>query len=467
MGTPIRRSHALAQTLKVPTCSGRASGHFAGIASTCSGGTVVGWMRVAVTEAPLGEAEGESRWRRTLRAFEHRNFRLYFFGQLLSQVGTWMQSVAQAWLVLEIAPSPVALGTVTALQFLPITFGSFFASVVADRFPKRTVLLWTQGAALVQALLLTVLAATGRAELWHVYVLALALGCINAVEAPTRQAFVMDLVGREHLVNAVALNGAVHHGSRLVGPAVAGVAIAVWGVAVSFGLNALSFLAVLTALVLMRPSEMAVSQRPARRGPLLAELLEGLRFVRGERELAALGIALAGLGIFGFNYLTVVPLFATRGLGLSSAGFGVLSASVGVGALLASVVMAGAGRQSYGRAMLAAACFGLLLMASALAQGLPMAMLLVGAFGGSGTWFSQAANSLLQLRAPEALRGRVMGLYTTVVMGATPLGALLTSLLADMVGIRWTMIAWGGVCLLTTGLSVAYARGQGGRAAGR
>src|SRR5579884_4160877 len=183
-------------------------------------------------------AEQAPRLRRTLRAFESYNFRLFWFGQLVSQCGTWMQSVAQAWLVLDIARSPVALGTVTALQFLPITCGSFFASVLVDRVPKRRLLLLTQSAALLQATLLAVLTATEQVQLWELYLLALLLGCVNALDAPTGQAFLFELVDREYVVNAVALRSAVMNSARLVGPALGGLAIAAWGVATCFGLNA-------------------------------------------------------------------------------------------------------------------------------------------------------------------------------------------------------------------------------------
>ena len=197
------------------------------------------------------------RLERTLRAFHNHNFRLFWFGQLISQSGTWMQSTAQAWLVLQIAHSPLALGTVTALQFLPITCGSFFASVFVDRLPKRRLLMCTQSAALIQAGALAALSATGLIQLWHVYLLALMLGCINALDAPTRQSFVMELVGRDMVVNAVGLNSAIQSGSRLIGPAIGGLVIAGWGLTVCFTANAASFLAVLLGLALTSSAENA------------------------------------------------------------------------------------------------------------------------------------------------------------------------------------------------------------------
>ncbi|HLQ33443.1 MAG TPA: MFS transporter, partial [Chloroflexota bacterium] len=352
-------------------------------------------------------AERGTRLQRTLRAFHNYNFRLFWFGQLVSQCGTWMQSVAQAWLVLQIAHSPVALGTVTALQFLPITLGSFFASLLVDRLPKRRLLLITQSAALTQATILAVLALSGHIQLWHVYLLALFLGCVNALDAPTRQSFVMDLVGRETLVNAVGLNSAIMNSARLFGPALGGIVIAAWGVSVCFTLNAVSFLAVLVALTLMRPAEFHTQRypRPPQRerarervpgNAVFAELAEGVRFVWGDPELAGLIIVLAGLGIFGFNYSTMIPLFATDGLQLGPEGFGLLSAGVGVGALAAAVGLAGSGRPSYRAILIAAVTFSLLLSAASLAQWFPLAWLLVAAFSFTASLFTMSSNSTLQ-----------------------------------------------------------------------
>src|SRR5579884_658167 len=408
-------------------------------------------------------AEQAPRLRRTLRAFESYNFRLFWFGQLVSQCGTWMQSVAQAWLVLDIARSPLSLGTLTALQFLPITCGSFFASVLVDRVPKRRLLMFTQSSALAQAAALALLAATGHIQLWHVYLLALLLGCVNALDAPTRQSFVMELVGREALVNAVGLNSAIMNSARLFGPALGGVVIAAWGVAACFAINAVSYLAVLIALALMRLS----SPSPRREGAgervhFFADLSDAVRFVFSHRDLAGLTVMLAGLGVFGFNYSTVIPLFATQGLQLGPEGFGVLSAGVGVGALAAAVTMAGAARPAYRGIVLAGSAFSLLLAAAALAGWFPLALVLVAAFSGAGTLFTMSSNTTLQLRSPDALRGRVMGLYTTLVMGATPLGALCTGLLAKAAGIRVTMLTWAGVCLLAIALGLALSQRRAG-----
>ena len=395
-------------------------------------------------EAPRG-----TRLQRTLRAFHNYNFRLFWFGQLISQIGTWMQSVAQAWLVLQIAHSPVALGTVTALQFLPILCGSLFASVLTDRIPKRKLLLVTQSLALTQAAVLALLAGSGHIQLWHLYALALFLGCVTALDAPTRQSFVVELVGRENVVNAVGLNSAIMSSARLFGPALGGVVIAAWGTSVCFTVNAISFLAVLISLVLMRPAEFqAVAPRSRPAGRMASELAEGLRFVFRDAELAGIVIAVAGLGTFGFNYATMIPLLASDALHLGPQGFGLLSAGVGVGALASALGMAGSERPTYRRILLAAVSFGILQLATGFAYWFALAFVLVAAFAACGSLFSMSANSTLQLRTPDELRGRVMGLYTMLSMGATPVGALLTGALASAVGIRLTMVTWGSLCLL-------------------
>jgi len=298
--------------------------------------------------------------------------------------------------------------------------------------------------------------------------LALFLGGINALDAPTRQSFVMEIVGRDSLVNAVGLNSAIMSSSRLLGPALGGLIIAAWGVPVCFAINAASFLAVLVALSLMRPAEFHVSARqerpPAR---ILTDLSEALRFVFINPELAGLVAVLATLGTFGFNYSTMIPLFATGALSLGPDGFGLLSAGVGVGALTAALALAGAGRPAYHRVLLAGASFGLLLAAASLAPWFSLAVVLVAAFSCCGSLFSMSSNSMLQIQSPDVLRGRVMGLYTTVVMGATPLGALLTGLLAKAIGIRPTMLTWGGICLFAALLGLLFSRLAASREAAR
>jgi MFS family permease len=407
--------------------------------------------------AALG-GPADSRLRRTLGAFRNYNFRLYFSGQLISQVGAWMQKIGQAWLVLQITHSPIALGTVAALQFLPILCGSLFASVLVDRVPKHRLLLVTQTLALVQAVVLAGLTVTGYIQLWHIYLLALFLGIVNALDSPARLAFIMELVGRENVVNAVGLNSAMNNGARLFGPALAGVTIAIWGVGNCFVLNAISFLAVVIGLALMRPAEFqAVPERAEQRKNVASEMGEGLRYIWGRPELVMVTISMAGLGTFGYNYNTVVPLLAESALHLGPDGFGLLMTAVGLGALIGAIGVASGGRRPSSRRLLVAgAGFALAQVAVSVAPGFASAFALLAVMALCSMLFATSSNSILQLGSPDHLRGRVMGIYSTLLVGTTPIGSMLTGFMAAAFGIRETMATWGTLCLLIVGLAALY-----------
>ncbi|MEO6196722.1 MAG: MFS transporter, partial [Dehalococcoidia bacterium] len=242
------------------------------------------------------------------RAFHHRNYRLFYAGQSASLIGTWMQTIAQAWLVLELTDSEVALGVVTMLQFLPITLFVLFAGVIADRVPKRNFLFATQLLAMLQATVLAVLVLTGSVELWHVYVLALVLGLSNAFDLPTRQAFVSEIVGREDLINAVSLNSGMFNGARLIGPAIGGFIISVAGVEAVFALNAFSYTFILASLAAIRIDELYTSDRPPARGNPLSELREGISYAFRTPATLLVIILVALVGMFGYNFTVILPL---------------------------------------------------------------------------------------------------------------------------------------------------------------
>jgi MFS family permease len=392
-----------------------------------------------------------------LAAFRSYNFRLFFVGQLVSQAGSWMQKVGQAWLVLELTHSPFALGTVVSLQALPILCGTLFAGVIVDRVPKHRLLLITQSLALVQASLLAWLTASGNIQLWQIYVLAVFLGFINAFDNPGRLAFLMELVGRDKVVNAVGLSSAVENGARLLGPAFAGVIIAVWGVGVCFGLNAISFLAVVTALLCMRRADflaLPTAQRAHRR--IVAQLGEGLRFVFGVRELVTVLIVLAGIGCFGYNFNTIVPLLAEQGLHLGADGFGLLMSAVGTGAVVGAVVVSSLGPPTHKRILIAGLGFAAVEFSLAGTPVFATAFIQLALMAFCGMVFSTSCNSMLQLGSPNELRGRVMGLYTMAMAGTSPIGALLTGTLTAAFGIRATLAAWGSMCALATLCAIAY-----------
>src|SRR5437762_13115389 len=262
-----------------------------------------------------------------LRALNHRDFRVFWTGQLVSLVGTWMQSVAQSWLVLQLSDSPLKLGLIGTFQFAPVLLFSVVAGAIADRLPKRRLILATQTALCLQALALTALVWTGHVRYWHVAVLALLLGCANVIDMPTRQAFVVEMVGRGDLVNAVALNSAAFNGARIVGPAVAGLLIARFGLAPAFLLNGLSFLVVLGALLLVRAEG---APRPRAGTTMGEEVLEGLRYALGTPRIALMLSLVLVVSLFVFNFTVLVPLLTLSALGLGAEGVGFLMAALGV-----------------------------------------------------------------------------------------------------------------------------------------
>jgi len=386
--------------------------------------------------------EEEQQARGLLRAFialRHRNFRLFWFGQLISLIGTWMQTTAQAWLVLELTHSAWWLGVVGALQFLPVLFLALFGGVLADRLPKRTVLLFTQSSAMLLAFILWILVATGAVHLWHVLILASLLGLTNALDMPTRQAFVVEMVGREDLPNAVALNSSLFNMARILGPGLGGILIAWLGVAPLFLLNGISFIAVIIGLSMIDMHQLHAQvrrealQHGTRRPGTLKSLREGLAYVRNTPSVL-LVIAVVGIvSLFGINFNVVLPLFATDVLHAGSQGFGFISATFGLGSLLSALWLAwGNNRPSMSRLLTGAIAFGILEALFALSHQYLLSLVLIAGVGFAQIAFSALANTTLQTVTPDHLRGRVMSVYMMVFAGSTPLGNLFTGGLAHL-----------------------------------
>jgi MFS family permease len=394
--------------------------------------------------------------KKTFSSLANRNFRLFWTGQLVSQVGTWMQNVGQAWLVLQITHSSIALGTVTALQTLPILFTVLFAGVVVDRLPKRELLYVTQTVSLLQAAVLAVLTATGQVQVWHIYVLAALLGLVNAFDQPTRQAFVVELVGREELVNAVGLNAAQYSSARLVGPALAGLAIATFGVVFCFSLNAISFLAVLISLAFLRSSEFRRVEYRPRRAPVVAELREGVRFLLSKRELTIALIVLLGNGAFVYSTSTIIPLIAEDALHVGASEFGLLVSAVGLGSLFAALIFASRARSSQSTFLIAAACFGTLYLFLAFVSWFVLAFIVLALVGAAIQVFGTSVNALLQLNSPDHLRGRVMSVFTLLTNGIQPVGSLLNGVVTAAAGVRWTIAIEATICLTALFAALAY-----------
>ncbi|MBI4635270.1 MAG: MFS transporter [Candidatus Rokubacteria bacterium] len=378
-----------------------------------------------------------------LHALNHRDFRLFWTGQLVSLIGTWMQSVAQAWLVLELTNSPFKLGLIGTLQFAPMLLFSFVAGAIADRLPKRRLIIGSQAALLVQAFVLAALTWGGHIQYWHVALLATVYGLANTLDMPARQSFIVELVGKDDLMNAIALNSAIFNGARVVGPAVAGLLIARYGVGVAFFLNGLTFLAVLAALLGLRTEGFP----RARQGrSMLEEIVEGVTYaMRTPRILLALALVLAVSG-FLFNYSIVVPLLARDVLRQEAAGFGLLMAALGAGAVCGALTLAvlGRGRPPVAALTVPALVLGGVTVALAAVRHFWLAAALLLVMGFCGILFMASANTTLQLTVPDELRGRVMSLHTLVFAGVTPIGSLLVGWVTEAFGVPVGLVIAGG-----------------------
>jgi MFS family permease len=399
---------------------------------------------------------------RGFHALQVRNYRLFWIGQMISQTGSWMQRTAQDWLVLQLTHSPFALGLVTALQFMPVLLLSLIGGVITDRWPKHRLVTITQVAALLQAAIFAALVAAGVIQLWHVSVLATMQGIITAIDNPVRQSFVVELVGREHLINAVALNSMLFNGSRIVGPALAGIMIASAsstfnGISLVLAVNAISFVAVLVGLLMMRPSEFA-SVPPAVAGKIGQRLIEGLVYVWHTPSVMLVMIVVAAIGTFGYNFSVVLPLLSGFVLHTDAAGFGALSAFLGFGSVVGAIVTAYMRQVNVGRLMLGSTAFAILLGAVAISTNYALSGALLIALGFAGILFSTSANTLLQLNVPDELRGRVMSLYMLLFAGSTPIGGLLIGTLSNIIGVSETLLLCAALCLLGIGGALVYRR---------
>jgi len=394
------------------------------------------------------------------RVFRWRNFRLFYAGQLISLVGTWMQAVAQDWLVLEMTNDPVALGAVTAAQFLPVLVLGLFGGIAADALPKRLGLLCTQGAACLLALVLGLLVLGGHVEVWQVMAMAFCLGIVNAFDMPIRQSFVVEMVGREDIASAVALNSAAFNGARVIGPAVAGLLIGVIGIGPVFLLNSASYLVVIAGYLMMDVRQL---QTPVRRQlersfrGIADSLVEGLRYVRAT-PIILLCVSLIGVvSLFALNFPVFGPLVAREVLGGGAETYGFLMAAAGVGSLVSALMLAFGGRVTLGRVFLGGTLAGVGVLGAGFSSVLPLSMVLLAIVGWSTVAIGATSNTIIQLTVPDALRGRVMSVYTTVFAGATPIGSLLMGSLASRAGVTATMALAGIITVVFTGLAAVWA----------
>ncbi len=398
------------------------------------------------SDVPQITGQNPAKFRLMLRALRHRNYRLFFGGQLVSLVGTWMQMVAQPWLVYRLTGSSLLLGSVGFASQIPVLLLAFIGGTVADRYDRRKVVIATQTAAMIQALILALLTLSGTVRIWHIFVLAAILGIVNAFDMPARQAFVVELVRKEDLLNAIALNSTLFNGARVLGPAVAGVLIAGIGEGWCFFGNSLSFLAVIGGLLLMRLDHGAPV---ASRSSGISELLEGFRFVRRAGSIRNVLMLLGLVSLVGMPYSVLMPIFADSILHGGSRGLGILMGSTGLGAVAGAIMLAA---RSSSRGLqkliaLASAGFGFSLILFSASRSFWLSALFLVPVGFSFMLQMACTNTLIQLMVPDNLRGRVMAVHTTIFMGMAPFGSFLAGIIAENVGAPLA-VALGGICCL-------------------
>jgi MFS family permease len=403
-----------------------------------------------------------SRWAPALR---HRNFRIFVSAQAVSLVGTHVQNLAVVWLVLVLTGSPLLAGLVTAVQGIPIAVLALVGGVVADRFPKRRVLIATQGTMFVLALALGVLALIGLVTVWQVMLLALALGCANAIDMPARQALVAEMVGRDDIASAVGLNSSIYNAGRLVGPAVAGLVIAaasqltgsaVVGTGAAFLLNAATFGAVIVGLLLLRDEELSLVAReagPRRLGQVPHEIAEGLGYLWSDRRVLATMLVPGAVAIVAVNFNVLVPVYA-RETGLGAGELGVLLSAVGAGSLVSALWIGMGGRAGRRVLIAAAALLGATTLVLGLTSAIALWLLLLFGAGLGASAMRTAANTGVQVMTPAHLRGRVMGIFSIVFEGISPLGGLGAGALAAAAGAQSAFVVTGAGALLVLALGL-------------
>ncbi|HEU5213861.1 MAG TPA: MFS transporter [Gaiellaceae bacterium] len=383
----------------------------------------------------------------------HRNYRLFFSGQIISVVGTWMQNTALAWLVVDLTHSPVAVGFLAFCRFVPFSVFGLVAGVVADRFDNRRLVMTTQAFQMLVSIALAVLAFSGQATVWEAYALAVLGGTGLVFDAPGRNSLTYQMVGRDELPNAIALNASLFNASRVIGPAVAGLAIAATSIGVCFALNAVSFLAVLAALWLMRTEELYPVENKER-PTVVGGTREGLGYVRGAPRIRAVLVMTLVLSTVGFNFHVLVPVLAAETLHVGATMFGVLSAVFGAGALVGALIAAVRSRASFKALVAGTGTFSVTMLVLAPQHTVLACAILLFITGISFTTWTANSQSILQLSAPDHLRGRVLSLYLLAFAGAAPLGGLLSGWLAHVGGteLAFSVAGMAGLVMTLYGL---------------
>jgi len=383
-----------------------------------------------------------------LSALRHRNFRLFWIGQVISFTGTWVQYVAQGWLVLKLTDSPFYLGLVGAVGSLPILFFTLFGGVVADRAQKRSILILTQSLSMVLALILAILTSIDIIKVWHIIIIATLFGVVNAFDIPARQSFQIEMVGRDDLLNAIALNSAAFNGARIIGPATAGLLIGYLGLSTCFYINAFSFLPVIIGLI--RMTFPGYKKEGGTKG-FKEKMLEGLRFIKGEPRVNTLIILVAIVSLLGIPYITLMPVFARDILKVGPTGLGILMSSAGLGAFIGAISLAF--RPNIERKGLlvgsAGIIFSISLVVFSISRTLWLSLFILFVSGWAMISLMAIVNSLLQLSVPDELRGRVMSAFALVFLGISPIGNLLMGWMAQGLGTPFSVTLGGILCLIT------------------
>jgi MFS family permease len=389
--------------------------------------------------------------RRPWRALASRDYRIYFTGHILSQTGAWVHRLAQSWLVLELTGSALALGLLSVIEFGPMLLLSPFAGALGDRWPRRRLLAWVQGALTVQGLILAWLVFTGTAQVWQIYAAAFTWGVVHSLDGPVKHAFIADLVKRDALASAVGLNSAALNGARIIGPTIGGVLISTVGIGWCFVFSGLSHVAILAAIV-------AVRARPAAAAPttlsLFQDVRDGIGYARGNPAIAVPLLMLAIAGTFGFNWSVALPLLARFGFDSGAMAFGLMNAALGFGALAGGVLVASRSAPADRTLAISASLFALGLFTISRLSQLEAALITLWCIGFLGVFYTASTQAALQLRTEERFRGRVMSLYTVIFGGFTPVGSGFTSVAANALGVREALAINAGICVFGAGLGL-------------
>lgn len=398
------------------------------------------------------QSQADSKWKTTFRALRHRNFQLFFSGQLISLIGTWMQNIAQSWLVYRLTGSSLLLGSIGFVSQIPVFIAAPIGGTISDRYSRHKLVIGTQVSSMILALILAALTlihgSNGQSliRVWHIFVLSALLGIVNGVDIPARQSFMVEMVGKEDLMNAIALNSSMFNGARIIGPAIAGVLVGAIGEGWCFFANGISYVAVIIGLFMMHVQ----SHRLTSTASPTRHIIEGFQFVRAAAPIRDTLLLLGVVSLVAMPYAVLMPVFADRILHGGATGLGILMGATGVGALLAALTLAArSGLRGLGRLIgYAALGFGLSLIAFALSRSFWLSVALLVPVGFGMMLETTTSNTLIQAMVPDELRGRVMAVYTMMFMGMAPLGSLFAGAVAERLGAPLTLSIGGAVCML-------------------